>query len=104
LELRDTATRAIGKFVEYIPAGQLPDDIRNAFMSQLERNLGDDSPGIRAKAARSLGKLARYGHLTRDQRAGLKLRLQRVLGQDEGYEWDRAYIVRKEAQEALAYL
>ena len=35
-------------------------------------NLADASPGIRAKAVRSLGKLARYGHLTTDRSGQLQ--------------------------------
>jgi hypothetical protein len=104
LELRDTATRALGKFAESIPPGGLPADVRAAFLAQLERNLADPSPAISAKAVRSLGKLAKYGHLTASERAELKTRLQRLLGEDAGYEWHRAYVVRKEAREALDYV
>ncbi len=104
LELRDTATRAIGKFVESIPAGSLPNDVRLAFLDVLQANLGDHSPGVRAKAVRSLGKLARYGQLTARERWELAVRLRRILGQDENFEWDRAYVVRKEAQEALGHM
>ncbi len=103
LEMRDTATRAIGKFVESIPAGKLPEEIRKGFQERLTRNLADPSPGIRAKAVRSLGKLAQYGHLTPRERWELAATLRRLLGEDEHYEWDRAYVVRKEAKEALQY-
>lgn len=104
LELRDTATRAIGKFVESIVPGTLPEEIRRGFWERLLRNLADASPGIRAKAVRSLGKLARYGHLSGRERWELAATLHRILGEDENYEWDRAYVVRKEAKEALAYV
>ncbi len=104
LELRDTATRAIGKFIESIPAGSLPEDIRAGFLRELQRNLADASPGIRSKAVRSLGKMARYGHLTGIERAQLKTVLTRILGEDEHFEWDRAYVVRKQAGEALNYV
>lgn len=104
LEMRDTATRAIGKFVESIPAGKLPEEIRIGFQERLTRNLADASPGIRAKAVRSLGKLAEYGHMTPRERWELAATLRRLLGEDEHYEWDRAYVVRKEAKEALQYV
>jgi HEAT repeat protein len=104
LELRDSATRAIGKFAESIPAGGLSTELRADLVAVLQRNLADPSPGIRAKAVRSLGKLARYGHLTADERVQLKVTLKRVLGEDEAFEWDRAYVVRKEAKEALQYV
>jgi HEAT repeat protein len=104
LELRDTATRAIGKFAESIPAGALPTATRDAFVAQLQRRLADTSPGVRAKAVRSLGKLAKFGHLDGAQRAQLKVTLERILGHDDQFEWDRAYVVRKEAREALGYV
>ncbi len=101
-ELRDTATRAIGKFVESIP--QLPDPIRRKFVESLRTNVADMNTGIRAKAIRSLGKLARFNHLSAEDREILKKTCNRILGQDEEFEWDRAYVVRKEAEEALGYL
>jgi hypothetical protein len=104
LELRDSATRAVGKFAESIPAGALSGELRAGLVAVLQLNLADTSPGVRAKAVRSLGKLARYGHLTADERAQLQVTLKRVLGEDEAFEWDRAYVVRKEAKEALQYV
>ncbi|MBN1312395.1 MAG: HEAT repeat domain-containing protein [Anaerolineae bacterium] len=104
LELRDTATRALGKFAESIPAGQISEAERLACLERLRENLGDPSPAIRAKAIRSWGKLARYGHLTEEERQDLKVVCQRLLGTDEHYQWDRAYMVRHEAKEALQHV
>jgi hypothetical protein len=103
VELRDTATRVIGKLAESIPPSQLPVDMRLGFVETLQKNLADPNPGIRAKAVRSLGKLARYGHLTAGEREKLKATCHLILGTDENYEWDRAYIVRRQAEEALQY-
>lgn len=103
-ELRDTATRAIGKFAESIPAGGLKVGLRNDLVARLRKNLADTSPGIRAKAVRSLGKLAKHGHLTQTQRGQLKRTLLHLTGDDGRFDWDRAYVVRKEAKEALGYV
>ncbi len=103
-ELRDSATRALGKFAESIPAGRFDAEDLDAVFERLRANLADGSPAIRAKAVRSLGKLIRYDHLTAEQRQQLALILKRVLGEDEHYEWDRAYVVRKEAREAMQYI
>jgi HEAT repeat protein len=104
LELRDSATRAIGKFAESIPAGGLSEEMRHGLVAVLQKNLADSSPGVRAKAVRSLGKLAKYGHLTVSERDQLKVALKRLLGEDEAFDWDRAYVVRKESKEALQYV
>jgi uncharacterized protein YjgD (DUF1641 family) len=102
-ELRDTATRAIGKFAESIPPSDLPEDLREAFFERLQNNIEDANPGIRAKAIRSLGKLAKHGHLNAAEREKLKTICQVLMGTDEAYSWDRAYVVRKEAEETLRH-
>ncbi len=103
-ELRDTGTRAIGKFIESILPAELPDEAREEILRTLQEKLADTSPGIRAKAVRSLGKLARFGFLGEKERAQLKSTLLLILGKDEAYDWDRAYAVRREAEEALNYV
>lgn len=102
-EVRDSATRALGKFAESIPPGSLKPEVVDGIVERVRANLADSSPAIRAKAVRTLGKLARYGHLSAAQCAELVITLHRILGEDEHFEWDRAYVVRKEAREALQY-
>ena len=101
LELRDTATRAIGRFAESIPAGELPGDILDGYYDILRTNLADPHKAVKAKALRSLGKLARFGHLDDDRKRTLRGIALNLLGEDDEFHWDRAYVVRKEAQEAL---
>jgi HEAT repeat protein len=101
LELRDTAIRALGDFVEHIEKGDLPDEYKKSMLDAIQKNLGDVSAGVRAKAIRSYGKLARYGHLNKEEKAKLRRTCELLLGVDDQFDWDRAYIVRKEAQEAL---
>jgi hypothetical protein len=103
VELRDTGARAIGKFVECIAPADLPANVKAVFMEKLRQNLADSNPGIRAKAVRSWGKLARYGHLDQQERAKLKDLCNLLLGKIPEKKWDRAYIVRKQAEEALRY-
>jgi HEAT repeat protein len=104
LELRDTATRALGKFAESIPSAKLSVELKERFVDSLQHNLSDTNASVRAKAIRSLGKLAKYGHLRASDRAALKAACRQMLGIDEKGEWDRAFIVRKESEEALSYL
>ncbi len=103
LELRDTATRALGKFVESIPLGCLSRELKRKFIECMHRNLSDPSASVRAKAIRSLGKLAKYGHLAEEERSELQGVCRHLMGTDEAGDWDRAYVVRKEAREALGY-
>lgn len=103
-ELRDTATRAIGKLAESIPPSDMPEETRVGFLKTLRENLAGPNPSIRAKAVRSLGKLAKHAHLTAAEREELKATLNLILGEDENFEWDRAFIVRKEAKEARQHV
>jgi len=104
LELRDTATRSLGKFIESLPPADLSEDLKRQFIDCLRSNLSDPNASVRSKAIRSLGKMAKFGHLADSECSQLKAVCNRIMGTDEHYEWDRAYIVRKEAEEALGYL
>lgn len=100
-ELRDTATRTLGRIADEIPAGGLPEELRLRMLEALHDRLSERSHAIRAKAIRSLGKLAGAGHLSDPERAEVAEICRRLLGRDEAFDWDRAYIVRREAEEAL---
>jgi len=101
LELRDTAIRALGNFVDLIEPEDLPAEYKEDMLEAIRVNLADSSAGVRSKAIRSYGKLARHGHLDKSERQKCKETCELLLGVDDQYDWDRAYIVRKEAQEAL---
>jgi HEAT repeat protein len=104
LELRDTATRSLGKYVENIPPGDLSGEQKRRYIKCLCNNLSDSNASVRAKAIRSLGKLGKHGHLTDSEREEFKTTCRQILGRGESFEWDRAFIFRKEAEEALANL
>lgn len=101
-EVRDSAARALGKIAAVVPAGQVPEERRGEIFEALFRTLSDFQPAVRAKAVRSLGKMLRAGYLSAEQERRVRVAVLRILGRDEAYEWDRAYIVRKEAEGALA--
>lgn len=103
-EVRDSAARALGKIAEAVPAIQLPEDRRAEIFEVLFRTLTDAQPAVRAKAVRSLGKLVRAAYLSPPQEERVRLAVLRILGRDEAQEWDRAFIVRREAEEALRHL
>ena len=103
-EVRDSAARALGKIAEAVPATQLDEDRRAEMLEALFRTLSDVQPAVRAKAVRSLGKLVRAAYLSPAQEQRVRVAVLRILGRDEAQEWDRAFIVRREAEEALRHL
>lgn len=103
-EVRDSAARTLGKIVEKVPPAGLSERRRIEVYEALARTIGDVQPAVRAKAVRSLGKMALHGYLDESQRSDLRTRLVALLTRGEGVDWDRAYIVRREAHETLAHL
>ena len=103
-EVRDTAARTIGTIVARAPAGRIPPRRRKEICEALLRTARDLEPPVRAKAIRSLGKMAAAGLLDGSQRAAAKAVARAVLGETEDFCWDNAYIVRREAREALHHL
>ncbi len=103
LEMRDTAVRTLGKLIESIPKEILKPEIRQDIANCLYTQLSDENASVRSKAVRSLGKMAGKGHLSDGEREQLQKACRTILG-TEGGEWDRAFIVRKEAWETLRIL
>ena len=103
-EIRDSAARTIGKTIEVIPPDQLTEDEKSKIFENLVEKLSDEGAGVRSKTIRSLGKMARFNFLNKEQIKRLKEIVNRTLGIDESYQWDRAYIVRKEAQQIYDFL
>lgn len=100
-EVRDSAARALGKVVEVVPASLLTDRRKVELYEALSRGLHDPQPVVRAKTIRSLGKMAAAGYLTPAQVDEVRKVARAIVGEGEKYEWDNAYIVRREAAQAL---
>ncbi len=103
-EVRDSAARTMGKIVEVVEPLDLSERRRTEMYEALCRVITDPLPALRAKAARSLGKMAHRGYLDPAQRRDLRARLESLVTRGEATDWDRAFIVRRQAQEALDYL
>ena len=103
-EVRDSAARALGKIAEHVGPELVAEPRRAEMFEALFRTLSDVHSAVRAKSIRSLGKMARAGYLTPDEVDRTLTAVLRILGRDEAYEWDRAYLVRREAEEALSHL
>lgn len=109
-EVRDSAARTLGKIAERVPPGEIGPERRTEMYELLFRALSDVQPAVRAKAVRSLGKLARFGYLDAAQEEHVRLAVLRILGRDENggrdedADWDPAFIVRREAEESLRHL
>jgi len=100
-EVRDSAARTLGRIAAAAPAKSFTPRRRREMFETLLRAAGDAQPAVRAKAMRSLGKMAAAGLLNRPQRRIVEAAARAALGEGESYTWDHAYIVRREARETL---
>lgn len=103
-EVRDTAARALGKICEHVNPELIGPEIRGDLFDRLLTKVSDRYAGVRSKAVRSLGKMAKFGLLDEERKKRLGKTLSRVLGEDEVGNWDVAYIVRGEAEKAREYI
>jgi HEAT repeat protein len=103
-ELRAGAVRALGKYVEHLPPDALNNAQRCSMFDALTKATTDVQPVIRAKAIRGLGKMARVGVLNKAQTSRVAERVEEILGNRDSEQWDRAFVVRREANEAREYL
>lgn len=100
-EVRDSAARTLGKIARNVPADSLTPRRRREMFESLLRATRDSQAPVRAKAYRSLGKMAGVGLLDADQKQALAGAARAAMGESEHYVWDVAFIVRQEAKEAL---
>ncbi len=100
-ELRSTAVEAIGTMIECIGGMCLDPNAVDRTFEKLMQKVSDSHAGTRAKAVYSIGKLARKEYLNEEQKDRAVTVMKSKLGIDEKHEWDRAFIVRKEAETAF---
>jgi HEAT repeat protein len=100
-EVRDSAARTLGKIARNVPSETLTPRRRREMFEALLRATRDPQAAVRAKAYRSLGKMALVGLLDDGQTQALVAAARAATGETEHYVWDAAFIVRHEAKEAL---
>jgi len=97
-EVRDSAARTMGKIVENVTATDVEPQLRSQICTRLIAALRDTHSGVRAKACRSLGKMAKREWLDKTEIDILSHEIAQLLGKDS-QRWDDAFAVRKEAAE-----
>jgi len=103
-ELRSMAVQAIGRIIGCVGGLCIAPDVARETFEKLVKKVADPHAGTRARAISGIGKLAENGYLDDDQVKQAVALLERVLGIDEKHSWDRAFIVRREAEETYKVL
>lgn len=103
-ELRDTAAGAVGSMVDCIGGLCLESLAVEEVFEKLIGALSDTHAGTRSKAVKSIGKLAKKEYLSDEQKEKALPIITGILGIDDAHQWDRAFIVRREAEDAYFHL
>jgi ferredoxin/flavodoxin---NADP+ reductase len=100
-QVRAIANYAIGKISLRLHPKEFSDELKLSMFDTVFGMLGDNKPLVRKNAARALGKMQKRGLLDDKQRLQVLAAFQAMLGKDGQHSWDRAFIVRHEAEHFL---
>lgn len=92
-----------GRLVQKLKAQFFPTEIRKKLFDSSFAFLASSHGLVRKNAARTLGKMLRRGILFREQEDKLHKAFLSITGRDEHHNWDRAFIVRREAESFLPF-
>jgi len=101
---REATARALGKIIMRVSPQEIPKGQRDRMFKEFMEHVSDTHPGVRARIVSCLGKMAKFGYLDESETKQVEHTMKSLLGQDEEFQWDRAFIVRREAQQALNVL
>ena len=102
-QVRSIALYSIGKLSRRIPSDAFDEALRNSMFDVVYENLSDRKPLVRKNAARTLGKMQKKGILISEHEKKVFLAFNAILGLDGRHKWDRAFIVRHEAEHFLPF-
>lgn len=92
-----------GRLVQQLPPTAFSDELRQFIFTACFRFLSHAQGLVRKNAARTLGKMLRKGLLSEENEHKLYKSFLSITGRDEHHNWDRAFIVRREAEDFLPY-
>jgi len=97
------ALYSVGKLAYDVKQKEFSDDLRSQMFESAFLKLKDRKHLVRKNAARTLGKMQRRGLLNKNQQQLVYQAFMSILGKDGRYKWDRAFIVRHEAEYFLQF-
>ena len=97
------ALYTVGRLAQNLPASAFSDELRSFIFSSCFRFLSHAQGLVRKNAARTLGKMLRKGLLSDENERKVYKGFLSITGRDDHHNWDRAFIVRREAEDFLPY-
>jgi ferredoxin--NADP+ reductase len=102
-QLRGMATYALGKLMERKKKDVFSAELQLKLYDAIYERLSDSKPIVRQQAAHALGQMQHKRLLTEPQRIQVLAAFNAILGRDNRHKWDRAFIVRSEAEKFLPF-
>ena len=102
-QITSVALYTVGRLVQKLPHSAFSDSLTELMFDSIFRFLSNPQTLVRKNAARTLGKLFRKGLLSDENEIKLYKAFLAITGKDEHHNWDRAFIVRREAEDFLPY-
>jgi len=94
---------SVGRLVQKLRPTAFSEELRSNIFDAVFRFLSNPQVLVRKNAARALGKMLRKGLLSKENEQKLYKTFLAIAGRDEHHNWDRAFIVRREAEDFLPY-
>lgn len=94
---------AVGRLVQKLRPAAFSEELRSNIFDTVFSFLSNPQVLVRKNAARVLGKMLRKGLLLKENEQKLYKTFLAIAGRDEHHNWDRAFIVRREAENFLPY-
>lgn len=97
------ALYTVGRLAERLPSSTFSEELRHFMFNSSFRFLSHAQGLVRKNAARTLGKMLRHGLVSAEDEKKLYKAFLSITGRDDHHNWDRAFIVRREAEDFLPY-
>lgn len=102
-QVTSMAVYTSGRLVQQLPASSFSEELRQFMFNSCFRFLSHAQGLVRKNAARTLGKMLRKGLLNEANEHKLYKAFLSITGRDDHHNWDRAFIVRREAEDFLPF-
>jgi ferredoxin--NADP+ reductase len=102
-QLRGMSVYTLGKLMERKKKEDFSPELQLQLYDSIYERISDSKPIVRQQAAHALGQMQHKRLLTDPQRIQVLAAFNAILGRDNRHKWDRAFIVRNEAEKFLPF-